>query len=62
MEDCYLHDREFKIAFRRKLNEIQKEKRKKKQFNEFKNKINGQRSTLPEKLKILKKNKQKFWS
>lgn len=29
MEDCYLHDREFKIAFRRKLNEIQKEKRKK---------------------------------
>ena len=47
MEDCDLIDGEFKFALFKKLIKIQE-----KQFNELKNKISEQRSTLLKRLKL----------
>ena len=40
-EYCDIADREFKITVTKKLNELQENS--KRQFNEFRNKINGQK-------------------
>ena len=45
-----LNDREFKIAVIKKLSELQENSER--QFNELRNKINKQRNTSPNRLKL----------
>ena len=49
IDNCAIADREFKIAVMKKLNELQENSQR--QFNELRNKINGQTNTLPKRLK-----------
>ena len=49
IDNCAIADREFKIAVMKKLNELQENLQR--QFNELRNKINGQTNTLPKRLK-----------
>ena len=49
IDNCAIADREFKIAVMKKLNELRENSQR--QFNELRNKINGQTNTLPKRLK-----------
>ena len=52
MEDCNLTDREFKITFMKKLNELQENRER--HFNELRNKINEQKEYFTKEIKTPK--------
>ncbi|KAF6390297.1 hypothetical protein mRhiFer1_007871 [Rhinolophus ferrumequinum] len=58
MEICDLKDREFKIAFLKKLNEMQENTER--QFNELRNTIKEQHEHFMKEIEILEKNQIEF--
>ena len=56
MKDCDLNDREFKIAFMKKLSELKENSER--QFNALRNKIYGKKEYCTKKMETLKKNQR----